>query len=66
MLSKFLIDEFAISYFSFSWFFFKLIGIAAVVGGVFSNIASAANAILSSPSKIGITSNFKDCYIHIY
>lgn len=32
-------------------------GLAAVVGGVFSNLASAANAILSSPSKIG-TINF--------
>lgn len=30
-------------------------GLAAVVGGVFSNLANAANAILSSPSKIGIT-----------
>lgn len=30
-----------------------LIGLAAVVGGVFSNLASAANAILSSPNKLG-------------
>lgn len=29
-------------------------GLAAVVGGVFSNLAKSANAILSSPSKIGI------------
>lgn len=34
-----------------------LLGLAAVVGGVFSNLANAANAILSSPSKIGITFN---------
>lgn len=33
-------------------------GLAAVVGGVFSNLANAANAILSSPSKIGITQLF--------
>lgn len=34
------------------------LGLAAVVGGVFSNLANAANAILSSPSKIGISFPF--------
>lgn len=34
------------------------IGLAAVVGGVFSNLASAANAILASPSKLGTVSKF--------
>lgn len=29
------------------------LGLAGVVGGVFSNLANAANAILSSPSKLG-------------
>lgn len=31
------------------------IGLAAVVGGVFSNLAKSANAILSSPNKLGTT-----------
>lgn len=41
------------------------LGLAGVVGGVFSNLANAANAILSSPSKLGTffikKNHFQNC-----